>query len=98
MAGKEPDDIERLLAEVDQSLTGKPASKSPARRRETSPARSGDGSGAMPAAVVAGVVAAVLVWLLFALLPFLGANSGGAGAFLGAAGATLVVGWLYRRR
>ncbi|HSF27313.1 MAG TPA: hypothetical protein VLC50_07335 [Actinomycetes bacterium] len=97
MAGKEPDDIERLLAEVDQSLSGR---RTPARKGEASAARPAkdDDSSALTVAVVAGVIGAVMVLLLFAVLPFLGAYSGAAGAFLGAAGATLVVGWLHRRR
>jgi hypothetical protein len=41
-------------------------------------------------------VAAGVVWLLFAILPFLGALSGAAGAFAGAFAATLI--WAYLRR
>jgi hypothetical protein len=43
---------------------------------------------------VSGVVAAVVVWVVFAVLPFLGAFSGAAGAFLATFAAVL----LLRRR
>jgi len=55
-----------------------------------------DSSSAVPRALVAGGVAAGVVWLLFAILPFLGAFSGAAGAFAGAFAATLI--WAYLRR
>jgi hypothetical protein len=45
------------------------------------------------AAAVAGAVGGVGVWLLFAILPFLHAASGGFGAFL----ATFVAVLLFRR-
>ncbi len=45
-------------------------------------------------AVVAGVLAALIVFGLFSVLPFLGATSGAAGAFLG----TFVAVLLLRRR
>ena len=78
-------EIDRLLAEVDSALGGKPD-------RSVVPA-----SGAGPArptrrarlrqrasiAAVAGAVAAGGVWLLFAFLPFFGAWDGAAGAFVG---------------
>jgi hypothetical protein len=75
-------DIEKLLAEVDSVVDGPPArgSGSSGRRpvdsfgaRMTARARS---------AAMSGVVAAVIVWVIFAVLPFLGAFSGAAGAFL----------------
>lgn len=91
-----PDDIDALLAEVEHSLSGAPAAqrgKAPARREE--PSSSG---GALSRAAVAGAVAAVVVFVLFGLLPFLGATSGAAGAFLGAAVTALVLGLLHRRR
>ncbi len=55
-----------------------------------------DSTSAVPRALVAGAVAAGVVWLLFAILPFLGAFSGAAGAFVGAFAATLI--WTYLRR
>ena len=45
-------------------------------------------------ALTVGAVAGAGVWVLFALLPFLRATSGGVGAFLAAFAATL----LFRRR
>lgn len=77
-------EIDRLLAEVDGALGGKPdravvpASDSTARptRRERLRQRAST-------AAVAGAVAAGGVWLLFAFLPFLGAFDGAAGAFVG---------------
>lgn len=94
-----PDDIDSLLAEVERSLSGAPApqrGKAPATRQSGTPAPSG--GGALSRAAVAGVVAAVVVFVLFALLPFLGATSGAAGAFLGATVTALVLGFLHRRR
>jgi hypothetical protein len=91
-----PDDIDALLAQVEQSLSGAPApqrGKAPARREQ--PTASG---GTVSRAVMAGAVAAVVVFVLFALLPFLGATSGAAGAFLGAVVTALVLGFLHRRR
>jgi len=89
-------EIDRLLAEVDSALGGKPD-------RAVVPA-----SGGQPArptwrerlrqrasnAAVAGAMAAGAVWLLFALLPFFGAWSGAAGAFVG----VFAYGLLMRRR
>jgi hypothetical protein len=95
MAREEPDDIERLLAEVDQSLSG--GTKVPARKQGSSPTRDGDGVSALVPAVVSGVVAAVVVWVLFLFVPLLGEWSGAAGAFLGAAGTALVLQLLRRR-
>jgi hypothetical protein len=94
----EPDrrsDIDKLLAEVESSLSGKPAPATPARRDEAPVATSGGGLRARTrTAVVVGAGSAGVVLLLFALLPFLGAISGAAGAFLGAFVAAL----LFRRR
>lgn len=57
--------------------------------------RPGRGS-EMSRALVAGGVAAAVVWLLFAILPFLGSFSGAAGAFVGAFAAVLIVTYLRR--
>jgi hypothetical protein len=91
----EPDrqtDIEKLLAEVDGSLSGRPAT--PARHAEpATPATRALGGLRTRArgSVVAGAAAAVTVGGLFVLLPFLGAISGAAGAFLGAFAVALVL-------
>lgn len=79
------DDIERLLAEVDGTLGG---SKTPAKRPRREAA---SGGSQVSTPVLAGVLAGGLVFLLFAVLPFLGAFSGAAGAFLGAAGTAIVL-------
>ncbi|MGH8834541.1 MAG: hypothetical protein ACRDWG_06035 [Actinomycetes bacterium] len=77
-------EIDRLLAEVDSALGGKP-------NRSVVPASGGDSPRPTrraklrqraSTAAVAGAVAAGGVWLLFALLPFFGAMSGAAGAFV----------------
>ena len=94
MAGASPsDDYSKLMREVEQSLSR----RAPAGRGEASPARSSGPAGLSRTrtAVVGGAAAAAVVFLLFVLLPFLGAVSGAAGAFLGAAAATFV---LLRRR
>jgi hypothetical protein len=86
-------EIDRLLAEVDSALGGKPD-------RSVVPAAGGDS--ARPTrrvrlrqrastAAVAGAVAAGCVWLLFAFLPFFGAMSGAAGAFVGVFAYVLVM-------
>jgi hypothetical protein len=90
-----PSDIDKLLAEVESSLSGKPAPATPARRDDTPVASSGGGLRARSrTALVVGAGAAGGVFLLFALLPFLGAMSGAAGAFVGAFVAALI----FRRR
>ena len=69
--------------------------------RDRSPARQGDSFGGVladlgrrfRAAALSGVVAGGVVWVLFAVLPFLRAGSGGAGAAL----ATFVAVLLLRR-
>jgi hypothetical protein len=94
----EPDkgtDIDKLLAEVDGMLSGggTPASRPvvPAGADETA---SGGLVARVRVAAVSGGVAAVVVWFMFAVLPFLQAFSGAAGAFLAAFFAVLV----FRRR
>lgn len=79
------DDIERLLAEVDSTLGG---AGPPAKRPRSEVASAGS---RVSTPVLAGAVAGVAVFLLFAVLPFLGAISGAAGAFLGAAGTAIVL-------
>jgi|SRR5262245_5676185 len=78
-------EYDRLLAEVDSALGGKPdravvpaSGGAPTRPtwRERLRQRSSN-------AAVAGGLAAGGVFLLFALLPFLGAPSGAVGAFVG---------------
>jgi hypothetical protein len=96
MAGSsQPDDYSKLLRDVEASLSG----GDPARGRGSTPVparREATGtSSRTTTALVAGGVAAAVVGLLFALLPFLGAVSGAAGAFLGAAVVAFV---LTRRR
>ena len=94
MAGKDEDpDFEALLAEVEQTVSGgpQPAAQVPARKSEQAPEGRVSRAGT---AVVAGAVAAVVVWVIFALLPFLRAGSGAVGAFL----ATFVAVLLLRRR
>src|SRR5690242_21472882 len=90
MAGNEDQDYERLLAEVERSLnpqsskggskpSGGSPGKEPARREEADEPTLRRSEGAL----VAGVVAAAVVFAVFAILPFFGAFSGAAGAFLG---------------
>ena len=67
----------------DSVVDGKPARDSGSNGRRPG----ADSFGArmttrLSAAAVSGVVAAVVVWVVFAVLPFLGAFSGAAGAFL----------------
>jgi hypothetical protein len=102
------DDIDKLLAEVDRMTGDRPAAASPPalprarRRRGSEPAREDDSLGAVAhdlgrrgrRAVVAAVVAGAGVFVVFSVLPFLGAFSGGAGAAL----ATFVAVLLLRRR
>ena len=93
-----PDDIDRLLGEVERSLGGaEPAGsrRTPAKRRErTEPVE--PRLNAVEAATIAAVVAAAAVFAVFTLTPFLGAVSGAAGAFLGVF-LTVLVGRLRRR-
>lgn len=88
-------DIDKLLADVDGMLTGGGTTPS----RSVAPAgaeqsASGGFVAQVRAATVSGVVAAVGVWCVFAVLPFLRAPSGAIGAFLGTFLAVLV----FRRR
>jgi hypothetical protein len=96
MAGtSQPDDFSELLREVEANLSaGDRAQRRGATPVPARPEAAGLGS-RTSTALVAGAVAAALVGLLFALLPFLGAVSGAAGAFLAAAVVAFV---LTRRR
>ena len=88
-----PTDIDKLLAEVD-AMTG---GGSGGRGAAQPPARVEQGSGLtarVRTAATAGVVGAGVVWVLFALLPFLRAGSGATGAFL----ATFIAVLVLRRR
>ena len=87
-------EIEKLLAEVDSVVDGKPAGDTGSGGRRSTDSFGVRLTARARAAAVSGVVAAVVVWAIFAMLPFLGAFSGAAGAFL-AAFATVL---LLRRR
>jgi hypothetical protein len=102
----QPDDIEALLREVEQTLSGgpvaKPATGSPATRSPSPDRRTGGASTTSPrpvmraarGAVIAAAIAAALVWLLFFFvpLPFTDPESGAAGAFVG-----VVLAWFIAR-
>ena len=75
-------DIEKLLAEVDSVVDGTPARTSGSGGRGPVDSFGARMAARARAAAVAGVMAAVVVWVIFAVLPFLGAFSGAAGAFL----------------
>lgn len=88
-------EVDKLLAEVDGMLTGAGSTPSRSVQPHGDPeAGSGGLVGRLRAAAVSGAVAAVVVWFLFAILPFLRATSGALGAFLAASVAVLV----FRRR
>jgi len=80
------DDINDLMREVDQSLSGgRGRSRRPSRRAGSYPATSSaerERRGVVAVATTSAALAAAVVFLLFALTPFLGAISGAAGAFL----------------
>ncbi|HUR73191.1 MAG TPA: hypothetical protein VMZ00_02890 [Sporichthya sp.] len=84
MASK--DEIDRLIAEADAALGRLPAaSQTPARRPEpTSAAERAPGrfETSIKASAISGGLAAALVFVTFAVLPFFGAFSGAAGAFV----------------
>jgi hypothetical protein len=86
-------EIEKLLAEVDRVVDGKPS-----RDRSSGGHRPAKDFGPSVtararAAALSGAVAAVVVWAIFAVLPFLDAFSGAAGAFLATFAAVLVLRW-----
>jgi hypothetical protein len=88
---REPSETERLLAEVDGMLTPGGASTVPAQRSGEETGHVARFRARLRGALVAGAVAGAGVWLLFALLPFLDAWSGGWGAFLSVTAVTLVL-------
>ena len=88
-------DIDKLLAEVDGMMSGGGTPGSRAVAPKGAAQSWSDGIvGQVRTAALSGAAAAVSVWVLFALLPFLRAPSGAIGAFLAAFGAVLV----FRRR
>jgi hypothetical protein len=87
-------DIDKLLAEVDGMMGGgTPAKGAVAPSGSAEPSR-GPIAGRLRTATISGGVAAVGVWCVFAVLPFLAAPSGAVGAFLGTFAAVLI----FRRR
>jgi hypothetical protein len=94
---QDPDDIDALLAEVDQTLHGRPSSDRPGSRAGQKPGnRRGDRgtrlNQASRNALIVGMVALVVVGMVFAFLPFVTVGSGAIGAFLGAFGAAFAYG------
>jgi hypothetical protein len=87
-------DVDKLLAEVDGMLTGGGTTPARSVQPHGAPERAGGFAGQLRVAAASGAFAAVVVWFVFAILPFLGANSGAIGAFLAAFFAVLV----FRRR
>jgi hypothetical protein len=104
------DDIERLLKEVESALGSTqpsggatPAGGRPQPVERSGSSRPGDDRGAMarvrdgmPVAVTAGAVSGAVVYVVFAVVPFVSSFSGAVGAFIGAAGVSLA-GRLRRR-
>jgi hypothetical protein len=92
-------DVDKLLAEVDGMMSGggTPPKRAVAPVDGVQAASDGLVGGLVAqfrAATVSGAVAAVGVWCIFAVLPFLRAPSGAVGAFLGTFAAVFV----FRRR
>lgn len=84
-------DIDKLLAEVESTLGGR-SPGAPAHRAERQPEGRGGGLVArVRTAAVSGAAAAAIVWVVFAVLPFLRAPSGAIGAFLAAFVAVLAL-------
>lgn len=97
MAGADdPQDFESLMAEVERTLGGKqsPGPVVPRQGGAKKPQQKIPLGARMRTAGLTAAASAVIVWLLFAILPFLRAGSGAAGAFL----ATFVAVLLLRRR
>lgn len=108
MAGDQSSDYDRLLAEVEANLGDKPVRREPGKQLRREPAEQvpvqradaapvGQQGGLQRrarTAAVAGVTGAAAVFVIFAVLPFLGAISGAIGAGL----ATFVAVFLLRRR
>lgn len=98
MAAADSDDINKLLRQVDESI-GESSSATAERGSTTrSVARRPEPTwrGALAVATSSAVVAAAVVFIVFTMLPILGALSGAAGAFI-AAYVTVLVGRLARR-
>lgn len=94
------DEIDRLIAEAEAALGHRPAAPRPAgppaRAASAEPA-AGRYDSPVKVSAISGGVAAALVFATFAVLPFLGALSGAAGAFV--ATFFIVLGQrLFRRR
>lgn len=88
-------DVDKLLAEVDGMLTGAgTAPKRPVVPADAEESKPGFMVAQIRASTTSAVVAAVGVFCVFAVLPFLRAPSGAVGAFLGTFAAVLV----FRRR
>lgn len=85
---RDRDDTEALLAQVERAL-GDTTTRRPGR---AGPPSAAPRRGGLRRATVSASIAAGVVWVLFALLPFLGATSGAAGAFLAAFVTVLVLG------
>ncbi|MGQ0463845.1 MAG: hypothetical protein ACT4QG_00850 [Sporichthyaceae bacterium] len=75
------DDIERLLAEAEGAIGGRSA-RTPARSEPAAAKTPGRFEASARVATVGGALAAAVVFGLFAVLPFFGAFSGAAGAFV----------------
>jgi hypothetical protein len=79
------DEIDRLIAEADAALGNRPAARpTPDRRPEAAPAErtAGKLETSVKASAFSGGMAAAVVFATFAVLPFFGALSGAAGAFV----------------
>ena len=96
----EGDEIDRLIAEADAALGMRPAARpAPARRSDPSAVERTPGrfETSVKASAISGGVAAAFVFATFAVLPFFGAVSGAAGAFV--ATFSIILGQrLFRRR
>ncbi len=93
MAGSSDDDLERLLREVEASLGGPPAQRPKGEVTPSKPRGGGGVSRAVPTALVSAGAAGVVVWFLFAVLPFVSAWSGAWGAALATFVTVLVLRW-----
>jgi len=80
MASK--DEIDRLLAEADTALGNRPAPLAKQAAPAAAERPPGKFETSVKAAAISGGVAAALVCAAFAALPFFGAISGAAGAFV----------------
>lgn len=92
------DEFDRLLAEAEAALGDRPArGREPAAPSLPAEAATGRFESPLKVSAVSGAVAAALVFATFAALPFFGAFSGAAGAFV--ATFVIVLGQrLFRRR